>query len=285
MTRHPSAQHTQKNTNKRFNPDPSSAMDSDKSFPLKPASEFTSICKNTRSHKPKTNDSPDDDADPPDLDDELERLRSQHSNSVPFRTIKKTSHPNFPPTPATTPCKIDTHEPSFTPSTPVTPTRDPAPPFNALLTPMATAERSHKRKYFHIHDNDNNEETSQEILTPSKRSRTAYSTTNSNSNINRTQTSHNPNLPQAIRGLPNIASTPQGTTLSTTPTKRKHPLLSSFEAKRVKSSVLEQVDFEKVAEDVACNRRARVYERAVTGMLERWVEGVVTAAREERAVE
>lgn len=42
---------------------------------------------------------------------------------------------------------------------------------------------------------------------------------------------------------------------------------------------MEQVDWGKVGEDVACNRRAGVYKEAVVGVLDKWLDEVT--AREQ----
>ncbi|KAL9009773.1 MAG: hypothetical protein Q9180_009367 [Flavoplaca navasiana] len=50
--------------------------------------------------------------------------------------------------------------------------------------------------------------------------------------------------------------------------------ISRFEAQRVSVSIMKQVDWDRVAERVACNRSGRVYRRAVEGLLDGWQEGL-----------
>ncbi|KAL9629799.1 MAG: hypothetical protein Q9204_005071, partial [Flavoplaca sp. TL-2023a] len=50
--------------------------------------------------------------------------------------------------------------------------------------------------------------------------------------------------------------------------------ISRFEAQRVGVSIMKQIDWDRVAKRVACNRSGRVYKRAVEGVLEGWQEGL-----------
>lgn len=147
-----------------------------------------------------------------------------------------------------------------------------------------------KRKYVHVqHANSNDDETedNEHIVPYIKRPRTIRSSSSSSSTSSSSSSSsdcsdYSPSPPPS-KNLNPTSNSLTGwktfniplTSLGNRPTSsKKPPVLSAFEAKRVKASILEQIDWEKVAEDVACNRGARVYRRAVVGMLEGWVRGV-----------
>ena len=51
--------------------------------------------------------------------------------------------------------------------------------------------------------------------------------------------------------------------------------MSWMELKRVAESVMRQVDWEDVAEDVASNRSAGAYKRVVRGVLQERIDGLV----------
>lgn len=51
--------------------------------------------------------------------------------------------------------------------------------------------------------------------------------------------------------------------------------MSWMELKRIAESVLRQVDWEEVAEDVASNRSARMYKRIVKNVLQEKIEELV----------
>ncbi|KAL9025049.1 MAG: hypothetical protein Q9196_006057 [Gyalolechia fulgens] len=149
-----------------------------------------------------------------------------------------------------------------------------------LTTPPPTC----KRKHIHIQDDDHDAGMDDgRILPPSKRIRfrtfsTSTSSAPSSTNSCSSGGGRTRNTASAITSLP------PGTT-SPAPHKpgagAPTPKLSPFEARRVRRSVLDQIDWNRIAEDVACNRRAKVYRMAVTGVLDGWVEQVV--ARQEGA--
>lgn len=149
---------------------------------------------------------------------------------------------------------------------------------------LTTPPPSQKRKHT-INHQDNDDETIDDddghIVQYIKRSRTTYSSSSS------TSPSPSPS-PFPSNPYPDISAEYKSfnintSTICNTPPapNPRIPILSSFEAKRVRSSILKQIKWDKVAEDVACNRSSRVYKRAVMGMLDTWVAGAVVGERME----
>ncbi|KAL8896682.1 MAG: hypothetical protein Q9207_007598 [Kuettlingeria erythrocarpa] len=62
------------------------------------------------------------------------------------------------------------------------------------------------------------------------------------------------------------------------PAPAKEPKLSEMEVRRIRRSVMEQLDWGILALDVASNRRPVVYKKAVKAVLDEWVEKVEDAA-------
>lgn len=85
-------------------------------------------------------------------------------------------------------------------------------------------------------------------------------------------------LPPALNHTPQASSSPTVSAPETPPPRRTD--ISAFEIKRVVAAVMEQVDWAELAADVACNRRAGVYRRAVREVLGQWLEEAVEAKEE-----
>ncbi|KAL8708343.1 MAG: hypothetical protein Q9225_007611 [Loekoesia sp. 1 TL-2023] len=112
------------------------------------------------------------------------------------------------------------------------------------------------------------------ITTPSKRSRNKKPTNKLASQ--KPEDIRARGIASALRMPPSVIL--QSTTASDN-TPRNRLEISSFEAKRLRESIMKQVDWKQAAEDVACNRRSGVYKRAVRDVLDRLMKEAV--AREE----
>ncbi|KAI4128876.1 MAG: hypothetical protein LQ338_002505 [Usnochroma carphineum] len=192
----------------------------------------------------------------PDPDHELHRLQSQRAPITPSKAKATLANPTVLPTPVATP-RQGTSTLNSTPK-----------PSNGIghpvhLTPSTTPAQIRKRAYI--------EESSDSdpIPMPSKRSRLQ---------------DHDSPSENRARRVPSTFRVPLTITPQSTPGSKIGPgkriRISSFEIRRVKESIMEQMDWDQVAYDVACNRRAGVYKRAVKEVLDGWLEEVIV--REEK---
>ncbi|KAL8645552.1 MAG: hypothetical protein Q9210_006646 [Variospora velana] len=199
------------------------------------------------SYQSSNTEASDSDGDLPDLDHELESQRAAATTSTGAQgsLLGQT----LPPTPVTTPMKPHQHTPSHTNSlrtrlvTRIVPSATPA-------TPPRTSKRPH---IAHSDDDDDDEELP---TTPSKRARNHRTTANA----------------PRVSSIATLSPPPTPVSTSTT---SKRARISSFEIRRIKASVMKQVRWKKVAQHVACNRSASVYERGVQGAFDAWMEDTI----------
>ncbi|KAL9598009.1 MAG: hypothetical protein Q9219_004765 [cf. Caloplaca sp. 3 TL-2023] len=252
----------------------------------------------------------------PDLDRKLEILQHQHAPKTLSNGKARLPLGDLPPTPESSPSKTNQHALRSIQSSPQTPTRI-QPTRSASLLPNGR-KRTYDVYYDSdcseilidgLRDPKDREEIEmlQEFF-PSKSKgacRAALQKMNgdfaaamsylSNTNSNpfrpiasnpkpsNTQFPPTPNTTRAQRiasayRVPPLA-TPHSTPRSNFNPPRRNCDISPFEAKRVKESIMRQVNWDEVACDVACNRRPGVYQRAVKLLLEGWVEAA--AAKKE----
>ncbi|KAL8839303.1 MAG: hypothetical protein Q9176_004483 [Flavoplaca citrina] len=175
---------------------------------------------------------------PADDDDDLPDLAHLIKTSLPIRSTpasaKSTDLTNLTLSPPTTPAKFPPPNPNLPRPTPSTPHRGLRPTRGVYPTPP----QSRKRAASWALDNRHDSETS---LTPSKRNRCRIH----------------------LSCWPHTRS-PAAASAQ----------ISCFEAERVTVSIMKQVDWDRVAKRVACNRSGRVYKRAVQGVLEGWQQGL-----------